>query len=381
MTGREKTLLLCAASLLGGVAAHACTSWIVHASASKSGAMLVQKSRDSYAGKLTAEIHCSNGVRWMRIGVKSPYPTSAVSEKGIAAVNNDGDDVTLHHPGKGHQKMDNGFMLRQIVTECNSAYEGAMLLREYGRNSIRCGRGGTFLVADTKRAFMVDIAPGYAEVKELSGGLIIITNTWHLPGGEEFSLKTTGGILSDRAREANTRAALQKERIDGKYTPRGTVNVSRMVCGTTPATRYPYRYTPGKPVSSLGGSCFELDPEFPAQLTTAYFTMGPQRHTICLPTPMALRNLPEKIRSGKWAADVLAFREKVGNDYPGLAEIQTLEDRIFPEYEQTREAARQLLREGKKDEAVKLLNDCFERQFKAADELMTKLIDQTKESI
>ena len=378
MTGRGKILLSGATAVLACAAASACTSWVIHRSLSSSGMTLLQKSRDSYAGKLSADFRNSGGVRWLRVGTKAPYATSAVSEKGIAVINNDGDHVTLRHPGNEHQKIENGFMLRQIVTVCNSAWEGAMLLKEYGRNSLRIGRGGTFLVADTKRAFLVDIAPGYAEVKELTGGLVVISNTWHLPGGEEFSTKAPNGVFADRAREANTRMALKKEQVGGKYTPRGTVNVSRMVCGTTPATRYPYRYTPGKAVSSLGGSCFELDSEFPAQLTTTYLTMGPQRHTICLPVPMALRQLPEKITSGKWAADVLAFRDKVGNDYPGLAEIQKLEDRFFPEYEETREAARKLLREGKKDEAVKLLNDCFERQYKAADEFMTKLTGEAK---
>jgi len=378
MPGCGKLFLIGATAAMGCSAAWACTSWIIHSSVSRSGMMMVQKSRDSFAGPLSADIRTSEGVRWMRIGTTSPYATFAVSEKGIAAINNDGDDVTLKHPGKKHLGIANGFMLRQIVTGCADAREGAELLREYGRNALRIGRGGTFLVADPKRAFLVDIAPGYAEVMEQTGGVVVISNTWHLPGGEAFSRKGVGSITSDRSREANTRAALKKEQVDGKYTPRGTVNVSRMVCGTTPATRFPYRYTPGKPVSSLGGACFELDPEFPAQLTTAYLTMGPQRHTICLPTPMALRQFPEKIRSGKWAADVLKFREKVGNSYPGLKEIRALEDRLFPEYESIRDEARRLLRAGKRDEAVKLLNDCYERQFKAADELMTRLIEQAK---
>ena len=365
-------IALAGALTLGCAGAWACTSWIIHRSVSASGMMMVQKSRDSYPGTLSADIRTADGVRWIRIGTKPPYPAFAVSEKGIAAVNNDGDDLSLRHPGEAHLGIENGFMLRQIVTKCDSARQGAELLRNYGRNRIRIGRGGTFLVADAKEAFMIEIGPGYAEVKELTGGLVVISNTWHLPGGEEFSRKTVSGG-SDRAREANTRAALQKERVNGKYTPRGTVKVSRMTCGTAIKDRYPYRYDPKKKVSSLGGCCFELDPEFPAELTTMYLTMGPQQHTVCLPVPMALKQLPEKIRSGRWAADVLAFRKRVGNDYPALPEIFAFEDKIIPEYEETREAARKLLREGKRDEAVKLLNEGFERHFRAADELMGKI--------
>lgn len=357
----------------GCAAASACTSWIIHRTCSGSGMMMVQKSRDSYPGHLSADVQKSNGVRWIRVGTKSPYPTSAVSEKGIAVINNDGDDVSLKHPGGGHLRVPNGLMMRKIMADCSTAWEGAMLLLDCGRTALREGRGGTFLIADPKRAFLVDIAPGYAEVKELTGGIVVITNTLHLPGIEEFSRKTAGSVMSDRAREANVRAALKKAQVNGKYTPRGTVAVSRMTCGNAPATRYPYRYWPDKKVSSLGGSCFELDPEFPAYLTTAYITMGPQQHTICLPTPMALRQTGEKIRSGEWAKQVFKFRKKVGNDHKYLKDFVEFEDRIFPEYEQTREAARKLLREGKKAEATELLNACYERHYKAAEELVDKI--------
>ena len=121
----------------------------------------------------------------------------------------------------------------------------------------------------------------------------------------------------------------------------------------------------------------EIDPEFPAYLTTAYAAIGPQQHTVYLPIPMALRKVPEKIRSGKWGDRAFAFREKCGDDHPGVEKLFDFEAKIFPEYDKAREEARKLLREGKTDEAVKLLNECFERQFEAADEFLDKLYETT----
>ena len=46
-----------------------------------------------------------------------------------------------------------------------------------------------------------------------------------------------------------------------------------------------------------------------------------------------------------------------------------------------REVARTLLREGKMDEAVKLLNDCFDRQYAEADALMSALYAAAKEKL
>ena len=70
------------------------------------------------------------------------------------------------------------------------------------------------------------------------------------------------------------------------------------------------------------------------------------------------------------------LRKAVGNDHPGLEKIVELEKQLFAEYEQTREQARKLLKEKRTDEAVKLLNECYLRQFRAAEKLLTDLRDE-----
>jgi len=371
----NKSLLFAAAVAAGVVSAEACTSWIIHPSVTKSGRMIVQKCRDSRVGPLSAEILTApNGWRWMRIGTGGGWATFAMNEKGVVATMNDGNNLTVKHPGKGRLAIGTGHMLRQVMRQCDNAYQGAMLIREHCRNTMRVGRGGTFFVADAERAFMVDVAPGYGEVKELTGGMIIISNCLHLPGIEEISRQSVGTLRSDRSREANVRAALQKFRENGKYTVKGSIRTSRLKCGRTPQEKHPFRK------NSLGGVCFEIDKEFPAYLSTAYIALGPQQHTFYLPTPMAVRQLPEPIRNGKWADIAYAFRKKAGDDHAEVKALFEFEERIFPEYEAVREEARKLLKSGKKAEAVDLLNKCYERQFKEAEKLLPQLVERVAEN-
>ena len=87
--------------------------------------------------------------------------------------------------------------------------------------------------------------------------------------------------------------------------------------------------------------------------------------------------MPETLRNGKWSERALKFREKVGDEHPNVEKLYEFEAQIFAEYAAVREKARELLRSGKEEEAVKLLNECFERQFKAADEFLDKLFEAT----
>ena len=96
---------------------------------------------------------------------------------------------------------------------------------------------------------------------------------------------------------------------------------------------------------------------------------------------MAVRQLPDKMRDGRWAEMAYSHQEAFGPNHGDQDKITALEDKFLAEFKAVREQARQLLREGKKDDAVKLLNDCFDRQYAEADKLMTALYDAAKEKL
>ena len=355
----------------------ACTSWVIHPSVSRSGRMIVHKVLDQYRrdGRLKARMRVApNGWRWMCIG----FPNYAMNEKGVVMTTNDGDRIARRHPDDGiRQGFGPAAMNRMVMTGCPTAEAGVAKILEIGRNRLAV-QGGIYFIADPKRAFMININCGYAEVSEIKNGLVVITNTWHLPGGEEFSTKGVNGMRGDRSREANTRAALQQSKTDGKYTIRGSIDTSRRRCGTKFSEMYPFRK--GKKVLSLLSVCFELDDEFPAYLSCAYIALGPQQHTVYIPTPMALEQFPEKFGDGSWSLRAFTHQDAVGSDHALLPRMSELENKFLAEFAAAREQARAMLREGKTAEAVKLLNELFAQHYAEADKLMTELDGEAAKS-
>ena len=367
MTTTIKQLLMLATAPCCA-AAVACTSFTVLPGVSETGRMLLHKCRDrKIVGRLDANIRSGeNGVRWMQIGFNG-RATFAMSTRGVAMTSNTGNQLEgWLVPAKKRQSRNWSF--DRIMAECPTAEDGIPLIKENRRNP-----GGIYMIADAKRAFLVETGAGYGEQMEIPGGLLVVANEMHLPGIESRSAATGERVVMQRAREANTRAALQKTRNkDGKYTRRGMFAASRIICGDTAKTKNVFcKY-------SLTAVCFEIDDEFPAQLSTAYIALGPQRHTVYLPCPMALEQFPASFRDGSWADRALKLRKKVGNKNPYLPRIIALEDKLLKDYDRTREAARQLLRAGKTAEAKRLLDECFAAQFEAADKMMNGFCKKAK---
>ena len=368
MTRDAKTLLLIAAAL-GSSAAMACTSFTIHRTRSETGRMLVQKCRDSTMGRLDAGMMKSpGGRRWMRIGANGGA-MFAMNDRGVAITVNTGNKLegdTIPKKALAHSVP----LFKEVMEKCATAESGVKLIERHFRNP-----AGIYMIADAKRAFLVEAGAGYGEHKELTGGMFVIANEMHLPGVDEFNTSTPSGMGRQRAREANTRAALKRmQNKQGKYTRRGMFATSRILHGNTIKTQNVFRrISPKSGVGSVSAVCFEPDPEFPEHLSTAYIALGPQRHTVYLPCPMALAQFPEAMRNGRWAELSVTIRKNQGEENPLLPKIVELEDRLLAEYDLVREEARQLLRSGRTAEAEKLLNDRFAAHYRMSEELMTQL--------
>ena len=359
--------------------AEACTSWLLGPETTDSGMMILHKIVDGRYSPRDADIRIApNGWRWIRIGgYHGGHSNMAMNEKGVAITTNGGDPNVLKHPRSGRLALGCGPLESLVMRNCATAAEGAEMLKNVARNRLFLDPkdyGFILMVADARRAFVVEIGDGYAEVAELPGGIHVVANAWRLPGGEEFSSIKLPGICVNRVRELCAAKSLRESRVDGKYTVRGCFGTSRKIRKGEFEERYPF--VPGNSKSknmSVEAACFEIDPEFPAYLSCAYTSLGPQRHTMYLPIPMAVKQLPEKMRDGRWAKMAYAHQAAFGPEHADLRKITELEDKFLAEFAAARDEARKMLRGGKKDEAVKLLNDCFDRQYAEADELMTAL--------
>lgn len=338
----------------------ACTSWVVMPEKSASGRMIVHKCRDQRGSKLTAFMRTADdGVRWMCIG-SNGFATFEFNEYGVAMTSNYGGKYF----GQRRKRPKNAGSIFDATVGAKDAVAGAEIMRDLGRAGWRQS-GGLFLVADAKRAFTVEIGPGYGEMMEIPGGIYVISNSLHLGGCEscfgDLSLK----LPAHRAREANARAELHKNEVNGKHTVTGLFKASRLTGKNVPFNSF-----------SLSAVCFELDAEFPELLGCAYVALGPQQHTVYLPTPMALEQFPEDMQNGKWGARAFALRAKIGDDHKYLPRIEALEKEFLAEFSAVREQAAVLLRAGKRDEAKKLLNDTFNDHYSRAKELLRQIADE-----
>ena len=88
---------------------------------------------------------------------------------------------------------------------------------------------------------------------------------------------------------------------------------------------------------------------------------------------MAIRKMPEKLRSGAWGELAFGHQEAAGSDHADLPEMSKLEDKFLAEFDAARDQARKLLKENRNDEAVKILNECFERQYAEAEQMMIRI--------
>ena len=384
-----KSILIASVST-AAIVAEACTSWVIRPELTESGMMIAQKILDNpYRSRLDADIRvAANGWRWIRVGSFKSGASMGMNEKGVAITTDCGDrnGEVCTHGGKRHAM--GCYELVWLVKTCSTAEEAVDAIKHIARNRLfvygdgKERYGTILLVADAHRAFMVEIGDGYAEAAEVTGGMHVVANSWMLPGGEEFSVSDFSWIRSNRAREACAIKALHEGKVDGKYTLRGCFDTSRTIRESKFNKRYPF--VPGSRKSknmSLETTCFEIDPEFTAYLSCAYISLGPQRHTVYLPVSMAVRQLPDKMRDGRWAEMAYSHQEAFGPNHGDLEKITALEDKLLAEFKAVRAEARQLLREGRKDEAVKLLNDCFDRQYAEADALMTALYAAAKEKL
>lgn len=353
MMRKMPVALLSGLCLCRAAAVFACTSWVVMPDKSASGRMLVHKCRDQHLSALTAAMKSSGGVRWMCIGANGG-PRFSLSGRGVAVTSNAGGRF------RGKRKKPpkhTGGIFEAVSEQARDAEAAAKLVRACGRSGWR-HKGGLYLVADARRAFTVEIASGYGQMAEIpAGGTYVISNSMHLGGCEAGS--DASKLVSHRVREAKTRAELHRNRENGKYPVTGVFKTSRLTGSQVPFGRF-----------ALSAVCFELDGEFPEMLGCAYIALGPQQHTVYLPTPMALEQFPKDLQNGKWAARALALRVKVGDDHRYLPRIEALEKEFVAEFAAAREKALALLRAGERDEAKKLLNATYLDHYARAKALL-----------
>ena len=394
MTGKIGSSILCA---LGAIsAATACTSWIIPPSQSASGGMIVHKCRDSYRRPLDADFRRAPGkFRWLRVGLEHDQAAFAMNECGVVLIANQGDEVRhktdpTHRQAadrEGGQWVTACWVWQTIASECATAEAAVARLRRIVKLGQYFGNGDIAMIADPKRAFVVEYSTGgRMQIHEVTADYCVYANGWKLPGMESESIRRIALNPNDQVREgvvrkffAEVRERRSKLGVADCFAASRLADVPKMKIkrGRAPYIR---KYADQK-VYSLGGVTFEPDAEFPADLSCAFVALGSQRHTVYLPIPMCAENTPPDMKSGAWGEYAYRLHDNLGDDNPRLRELEAFETRALAEFSEAKKRARTLLRAGRRNEARRLLNELFIRQSAAARRLLSGMLAAAGEAV
>ena len=317
-------------------------------------------------------------------GAKYKYLRSGtiagMNEKGLVVLWSSGNPTRDKNPKKKGKTYAANMATLPILRSCATAQQAVAHMRRAFDKGLISG-SSIFLVADPKRAFVIECAPRHFASWELPQAFCVYSNCWKLPGMDDASIDNANRATSNFQREWTAREAL-KQALDEKkaISVADSIRASRLSVAEVNDKAFSKRRGWLKLTSapfnrfSADGYLFEIDCEFPAELSCVYAALGPQRHTVYLPIPMgAADQLPEVLSLPEWSEQAVRLRDAAKPEDPMRPELLEFESKQLAEYAKVRNEALWLLRLEKREEALKLLRDTLEKQTKETLEFLTKL--------
>ena len=334
------------------VASHACTSWMVFSDLTQNNTNILHKNRDSTSKNIIVLMSQAGAKRkWIALG--SGDTNSGINSSGLAGAMNSGEKCVDPPNVKG--KKSTPAMLHVILDSCDTAAQAVNKLQEL----IKAGdyshgeKGSTFFFLDRNEGYVCEFTAKYCSVQRYTRGYTVRANIWQNPNMYELSRNSIKSHLNSSARAyialSQLNAALDKNK---KIALTDIVALSRhweMPKESPEKRSVCFRWT--NSVSSM-----EIDREFPDVLSAMYVTIGHPRHTVNIPVPICAEKLHPAMSDKNWSAASWKRLEKLGLGAPIPAEWSKFEADAMAKYADAKAKARQLLNNGKRAEAIKLLN-------------------------
>ncbi|MBO5924604.1 MAG: hypothetical protein J6Q81_08830, partial [Lentisphaeria bacterium] len=246
-------------------------------------------------------------------------------------------------------------ILRVIIESCDTAAQAVEKLKEILKSGDywHWKNGSIFFFCDPQEGYVCEMTAKDITVVRYDNGYTVRANIWLNPGMQKFARNGIKGYLNSAGRMFTVISRLNKA-LDktGKISVAECIATSRNY--KMPAKVHDKRSVCGNHTNSA--ATFEIDKEYPAVLSTAYFTTGHPLHTICVPVPVCAEKLHPAMGDLSWAKAAFARRDKLKlKDIP--PEWAKFEQEHMATYNAAKDQARKLLAKGKRTEAVKMLND------------------------
>ena len=333
---------------------HECTSWIIFSDLTKNNTNILHKNRDATPKNVRVMLSAKDSPRrWIGLG-NDKSPCMGMNSSGLAAIMNSGEICSDHR--KDPTRKSTPAIIQYMLENCDTAAEATAALRKLisaGDYSHGGQKGSIFFFTDAKEGYICEMTANFCSVQRYDSSYTFRANIWHNPGMAQFSRNGVKRFLDSCGRESVVldifNSALEK---NGKLTLADVLELSRQAKqleGSPLVRSVCFKYT-------NSASSLVIHREFPQTLSTLWVLIGHPRHTIYVPIPLCAEKLLPSMLTPEWAAASWKRFKKLGLHAEIPAEWTALETQSIAEYEKAVAEAEKLLRDGKKEQAVKLLN-------------------------
>lgn len=376
MSGKSflKTLILTTATLGCMTMAddraleHECTSWILFPNVT-GGKYILHKNRDAPSRDVTiCKWSKPDKHKWIGLG-SGPYPCMGISEKGLAIVSNSG-EVTFENEPAQEGRMTLPVILKYLFENTSTAAEAVAEFQNIleRRAYTHKNNGSIVFILDTKEGYILECTAHHAIVVKMTEGIHVRANIWHNPGMEIYKRNSFSSTMNSALREYMTTGSLNDALVaEGKITLDAIRRTSRL--RGDPDNSGALRGICCKTTNSA--STLVADIEFPDVLSTAFVVIGPPRHSVYIPVPICIDEIPSDIADFSWSHAAFARLDAEGIEVD-FDIWKPFEDSMQEAYMNAEEKARLLLREGKREEAIATMRALFTETCNRARELALK---------
>ena len=317
--------------------------------------MILHKNRDS--GKIDIRLIKSDGdakIKWLGLGDENPC--MGFNEKGVACVMNSGETTPEIAPAT-EGRLTTPEILVQILGNTKNAKEALKMLTGFIENGqyTHKERGSIFFIMDTKGGYIAELTAKRVMPVVVTGNMTIRANIWHNPGMAQFSRSGIKSTMNSQSREFQAakglnealekKGVIELEDIWRTSRMRGTmesVMTEHGLCNKT----------------TNSAATIAIDRDYPNMLSTMYVAIGPVGHTMYIPAPICLREIPQDIADRSWSKAAFARREQHGLSFDSNVWLPH-EKAAMAIYRPALEKAKKALQNRQRKDAQDILNTAF----------------------
>ena len=347
-----------------------CTTWGVNKFSSPTGCSIVHKNRDK-AGQscVSLKIYKAGSDRYkiMTVGdLWSAGTCGVMNEKGLVMTMNDGH--ASWQVNTRQETVSSAYFMRLVAEKCASVEEAVILVKKlYSEKIVRSS--DIFFICDPDRVIVMECTPESMMYCDIEYHFEARANQLILPGMRSLGFQEKEKYLDGAERrytaseELRTRLEKRKNHIFAfddfmqvaRHRNKEMEALSRrQICQK----------------NTISSMLFAPDREHPEILSTLFLALGPVRHTVFLPVPFCLRYIPRSLVNAALWSSAFDRRERMGLDHNKVEELFAWERKMLSRYKKSHEKAAELLREGKKEESILLLETFFLKEYSSAEKFL-----------